>query len=159
MGRWIESVGGSQRYISGLRTSRKQEELFNTPSLKIVAIPGCSQHEYGFAVDVFWLPIIDFRLNIQLTGRQTNELMEEIGRRLGLLMVQGDPGHFQVFPGSEFRNWAVRSGLCDPNRIRVTSADLIARDPSVRLFGEFATTFTCNKFGCFRLDVDPFPNE
>lgn len=117
----IDIWGGGQRYLSGVRTREQQELLFRTPSERPVAIPGCSQHQYGFAVDLLWLPIINFAQNIQLTGKQTDDAMIALGQRLGLITVARDPGHFQVFPGSEFRTWAVASGLCDPDRIPVQS--------------------------------------
>jgi len=115
MGALIDYWGGKQGYLSGVRSLDKQRQLFNTLTDRPVAAPGCSQHQYGFAVDVFWLPIISFRFNIQMTGRQTNQFMETVGEALGLKTVQNDLGHFQIFPGPQFKAWAVGSGFCDPN--------------------------------------------
>ena len=114
----IDLWGGGQRYLSGVRTREQQQALFFRPSERPVAAPGCSQHQYGYAVDIFWLPIINFAQNLQLTGKQTDEVMIDLGQQLGLVTVRDDTGHFQVFPGSEFKAWAVASGFCDPNSRR-----------------------------------------
>lgn len=114
MGAVIDYWGGKQGYLSGVRSLERQRELFDTVTDRPVAAPGCSQHNYGFAVDVFWIPIISFRFNIQMTGKQTNDFMETLGESLGLKTVQFDVGHFQIFPGSQFKTWAVSAGFCDP---------------------------------------------
>lgn len=121
LARVIDFYGGKQIYISGNRTSEEQEGLFRRDSRRPVAVPGCSQHEYGFAVDVSWLPITRVssagEMDLSLAF-QTPEIMSDFGRLAGLITVSNDLGHFQVFPGSEFREWAVASGLCDPTRTR-----------------------------------------
>lgn len=117
LGQVIDIWGGRQVYISGFRTKAEQKRLFDSTTTRPVASPGCSQHEYGYAVDVLWLPIFNFADNIQLSPRETNRAMQDLGRDLGLITVERDTGHFQVFPGSEFRDWAVRSGFCEP-RVR-----------------------------------------
>ncbi len=133
MGQVIDFWGGGQIYLSGVRSFDQQDILFRQKRVRPVAAPGCSQHQYGFAVDVSWLPIIDFAANIQLTGKQTDDIMIDLGRQLGLVTVPGDPGHFQVFPGSEFRTWAVASGFCDPN-LRIEREELELRSFLGKLF-------------------------
>ena len=149
LGQVIDLWGGGQRYLSGFRTQEQQERLFSRRGVRPVARPGCSQHQYGFAVDVLWLPIIDFAQNIQLTGKQTDELMISLGQQLGLVTVRGDPGHFQVFPGSEFRTWAVASGFCAP---RPTSQELFQQSEIFRLCGPGSSGFIRTLTG---IECDP----
>lgn len=117
MGAVLDFWGGKQLYLSGFRTSEEQQILFDRRGRRPVARPGCSQHQYGFAVDVSWLPVMNFAENIQLSPKQTDDLMEQLGRQLGLTVVAGDTGHFQIFDGAFFKNWAVRSGFCDPTPV------------------------------------------
>lgn len=111
----IKIWGGRQFYHSGVRTAERQRELYDTPSKRPVAFPGCSQHQFGFAVDVSWFPIMNFADNIGMSGPATNRLMEDLGRHIGLVTVANDVGHFQIYPGSTFRPWAIASGFCNPN--------------------------------------------
>lgn len=114
LGQAIDFWGGSQIYLSGTRSREEQQFLFDRRGRRPVARPGCSQHQYGFAVDLSWLPIFNFSLNLQLTARETADVMIDLGNQVGLVTVANDRGHFQVFPGSEFKTWAVGSGFCDP---------------------------------------------
>ena len=135
----IDIWGGGQRYLSGFRTVEQQQSLFFRPSERPVAAPGCSQHQYGYAVDVSWLPIINFVQNIQLSGKQTDDVMISLGNQIGLITVAGDPGHFQIFPGSEFKAWAVASGFCDPDLRRPNF--LFQQSEIFRLCGPGSTGF------------------
>lgn len=110
----IDFWGGKQGYLSGVRSMEEQARLFDTIRGRPVAAPGCSQHQYGFAVDVFWLPIFSFKFNIQMTAKQTADFMRTLGESLGLKTVANDLGHFQIFAGSQFKQWAVASGFCVP---------------------------------------------
>ena len=114
LGQVIDIWGGGQIYLSGVRTREQQQQLYDTVRGRPVAFPGCGQHEYGYAVDVTWLPIINFAANIQLSPLETNRVMDNLGQQIGLVTVANDFGHFQIFPGSEFRPWAVDSGFCPP---------------------------------------------
>lgn len=114
----VTFYGGVFIYFSGFRTFDEQRALLDEKGIfgRPVADPGCSQHNHfsngeALAVDV------------GITGPITDELMafgdfnnaiDEIARAIGLVTVAKDPGHFQVFPGSEFRSWATQSGFCVP---------------------------------------------
>lgn len=115
LGDIIEHFRGVQIYLSGFRTEQEQERLFRRSGRRPVAAPGCSQHQYGYAVDVAWGAIFEESALGDLNTAELAEQMSAWGRQLGLITVRGDPGHFQVFPGSEFRTWAVASEFCDPN--------------------------------------------
>jgi len=123
--RWLQEVaqivGGSQSLISGVRTRREQRELFETVFDRPVAAPGCSQHNYGFAADAVWGRItqISSKGRAKLfTLQESQQFMESAARHAQLTLVAGDPGHVQMYPGSEFRAWAVDRGLCAPNQPR-----------------------------------------
>jgi len=120
----IDFWGGGQIYLSGFRSIEQQEQLFNRDTQRPTAAPGCSQHQYGFAVDVIWNPIFDFGRNIAIHGKELVEVMSNLGRQLGLTVVANDPGHFQVFPGAQFKAWAVASDFCDPNAVPIRPAAL-----------------------------------
>lgn len=95
--------GGRYTVTSGVRSQDKQSQLYmagttNTP-------PGCSQHQYGLAVDV------------QFTGANAQWWQEwylRNARHLGLVTVPNDPVHVQAIPGSSFRTLAVQAGACHP---------------------------------------------
>jgi len=83
-----------------------------------VAYPGCSQHNYGFAVDGSW----DLITQVTAKGRpkifgpaETIAFMNSAARHAGLHLVANDTGHFQVYPGIQFKEWAVSWGYCNPN--------------------------------------------
>jgi len=158
MGEVIEIWGGKQIYLSGFRTSEEQQILFDTQTTRPAAAPGCSQHQYGFAVDVSWLPIT------RITGTdvvdvslffKTPEIMMDLGRHIGLTTVQHDSGHFQVFPGPEFKAAAVAAGFCDPNagfgaalRTQLRSAQQIIANAKAdnRKFATISTGVVFNQF-------------
>jgi len=112
----IEYYGGSTIYLSGFRTRAEQTKLWEDCNAFLagltcpypVAVPGCSQHEYGMAVDVAFLQ----------PGGDAPDLGEwqaaarEYAKLIGLVTVAGDPNHFQVWPGAEFRKLAQDAGEC-----------------------------------------------
>lgn len=126
---WVEDVieyyGGTAWYSSGLRTRAEQKRLFDKGrefpgSRAVVAVPGCSQHEYGFAVDVSFLPGAGAAgLPPGLPARNIYpEYADYFASLVGLVSVANDPGHYQIYPGSEFRKLAQDLGACPrPQRI------------------------------------------
>ena len=114
LGAVIGSVGGVQIYLSGVRDRDEQQILFDRTRRRPVAAPGCSQHQYGYAVDVAWALLREESPIGEFSPKEINQLMSDLGRSIGLVTVERDPGHFQIFPGSEFKPWAVDSGFCDP---------------------------------------------
>lgn len=112
LGQVIEAWGGVQIYLSGVRTREEQQVLYDRVRNRPVAAPGCSQHQYGYAVDVTWGLLREFSPLGDFSPVEINELMSELGQRIGLVTVQNDRGHFQIFPGAEFRPWAVDAGFC-----------------------------------------------
>lgn len=120
--RWLGEVarllGGGQSLISGNRTFAQQLTLYSAPGNRPVAYPGCSQHQYGFAVDATWLPFAQVTSKgraVSTSPSETNSIMAGHARRAGLTTVVGDDGHLQIYPGAMFREWAVRSGHCPAN--------------------------------------------
>jgi len=94
--------GGEFTITSIQRSAQQQWDLYarvNTTAVR----PGCSQHQYGAAVDVkFKLP------NWQ------NWYLSSV-RNFGLSTVVGDPVHVQLIPGTRFREWSTSQGFCpDP---------------------------------------------
>lgn len=119
---WLSKVadliGSKQTLISGNRTLAKQRELWESDFRRPVAFPGCSQHNYGFAADA----VYDRAVQISSKGRprlfsleETNATMQSAARFAGLTTVSGDPGHVQMYPGSQFKSWSVDRGLCNPS--------------------------------------------
>ena len=115
LGEVINAWGGVQIYLSGLRDRAEQQRLFDRTRNRPVAAPGCSQHQYGYAVDVAWALLREFSPLGDFSPLEINQLMSDLGTQIGLVTVRDDRGHFQIFPGSEFKPWAVASGFCDPN--------------------------------------------
>lgn len=118
MGEVINAWGGVQIYLSGNRTEAEQQRLFDTLRMKPVAAPGCSQHQYTYAADVAWGLLREESALGGYNKREIEDLMGAVGRSVGLVTVANDRGHFQIFPGSEFKAWAVSAGFCDPNARR-----------------------------------------
>ena len=102
-----------------------------------VAAPGCSQHQYGFAADatyefVISSPGIPFPpkvpRGVDVTPlSETTKFMNAAARHVGLTVVAGDDGHYQIYNGLAFRNWAMGTGVCNPtawenHRARVRAA-------------------------------------
>lgn len=117
LGAVINHWGGVQIYLSGVRDREEQRRLFDRVQNRPVAAPGCSQHQYGYAVDVAWALLREESPMGEFSPAQINQLMSDLGRSIGLVTVQRDPGHFQIFPGSEFKPWAVSSGFCNPTAV------------------------------------------
>jgi len=119
--KWLGEVatlyGGVQLLISGIRTRSEQLELYETVFDRPVAPPGCSQHQYGYAADAVWQPfqqITSKGKGFIFSQEETNKIMNEAAAIASLTTVRNDPGHLQVFNGTQFRSWAERRGFCDP---------------------------------------------
>lgn len=119
---WLEEVaeivGSRQSLISGNRTVEEQLDLWNTVVSRPVAYPGCSQHNYGFAADATYLPIVLISTKGRPAGSsaaQTTSFFNSAARHVGLTLVAKDDGHYQIYPGIQFREWAVSQGFCNPN--------------------------------------------
>jgi len=111
-------VGSGQTMISGLRDLEQQRELYEGFGTRPTAFPGCSQHNYGWAADAQYLPITLISSKgrpAMSTGKATTAFFNEAARHVGLSLVAGDDGHYQIYPNSQFKAWAVASGLCNPN--------------------------------------------
>jgi len=119
---WMQDVaelyGTSQLIHSGNRTNAEQLRLYNFQSNRPAAYPGCSQHQYGLAADLGWLPLVA----VTSKGKpynygqpETDKLMNNAARHVGLHLVSGDTGHVQAYNGIVFRNWAVSAGFCPAN--------------------------------------------
>jgi len=119
MGEVARIVGSKQNLFSGFRSYEEQLALYDRlPTGRPVAYPGCSQHNYGFAADGSW----DLITQVTSKGRpkiftsaETVAFMNSAARHVGLVLVANDDGHFQVYPGIQFKEWAVSWGFCNPN--------------------------------------------
>jgi len=151
----IESWGGTSYIFSGRRTLQDQKELFDDcerrrfhvgkwpviPCPYPVATPGCSQHEYGFAVDAgFYGPPSGRMTTPDWTG-YAQVLAREYW---GMHTVEKDPFHFAMYPSSEFLPWARETGQCPPERPRQSQSFLNYRDCLQRSTSEWQTA------GCFQ---------
>jgi len=88
---------------STVRTAQEQSALFNRVN-SLAAPVGCSQHQYGLAVDVLF------------EDPRWQEWYLASARNFGLTTVSGDPVHVQAVPGSVFKSYVSSLGLCpDPN--------------------------------------------
>ena len=84
----------------------------------MAAYPGCSQHEFGMAADATYLPITQITTKARprvYSAADTNNFFDSAARHVSLTLVAGDPGHYQIYPGSQFKAWAVARGFCNPN--------------------------------------------
>jgi len=118
---WLSEVatiiGSRQSLISGNRTREEQQVLFDRQGTRPVAPPGCSQHQYGFAADATYLPsvLITSKARPLLSAAaETNRVMESAAHHVQLTTVSNDPGHLQIYPGAQFRVWAIGRGFCSP---------------------------------------------
>lgn len=139
--KWLQDVariiGSSQILISGNRTREQQRNLFGRLGSRPVAAPGCSQHQYGFAADASYLPsvFISSKARPFLTAqKETNRIMESAAHHVSLTTVANDPGHLQIYPGAQFRRWAVGRGLCNP--ISASGFNIETVDASNRAYRE-----------------------
>jgi len=97
------SYGGTHSITSVNRTAQEQWDLYRRPN-SLAVRPGCSQHQYGLAVDV------------KFQDPRWQDWYSASARNFGLSTVQGDPVHVQLVPGARFREWAVPQGYCpDPS--------------------------------------------
>ncbi len=113
--RVADQYGGRYTVTSGFRTKSQQQALIDQG--KTDTQPGCSQHQYGLAVDV------------KFSNKLWQEWYLEGARWTGLITVAGDPVHVQAFPGQEFSSYTKRIGLCVPDRFIAQSLkDVCFRD-------------------------------
>ena len=97
----VDAHRGEYTITSGYRSLDQQQSLYMDGITS--ARPGCSQHNYGLAVDVLFTGTYrDFWI----------EFFTQACNYLGLTTVTGDPGHVQAIAGSSFRNLAGAAGLC-----------------------------------------------
>jgi len=157
----IESWGGGVSFYSGRRTRADQQELWDfcnarrrlpskLPQVQCpfpVATPGCSQHEYGFAVDAgFFSP--RNRLGI---SDNWNVYAQDLARVYwGLSTVADDPNHFQQYPSSEFLPWVRETGQCRTiPRLSLTRDPFPANTQTFVACGPQAVGSICNHLsGC-----------
>lgn len=119
---WLQEVakivGSTQSLISGNRTLDQQRRLYRFQLRRPAAYPGCSQHNYGFAADAQYLPIVQISSKgrpLALSAADTTKFFNSAARHVGLTLVSGDPGHYQVYNGAQFKAYTVAVGLCNPN--------------------------------------------
>jgi len=103
---YADRWGPRYSVTSGVRSAQKQYDLYLSPGNTAVP-PGCSQHQYGVAVDVWW------------QDPAWNNWYLQSARNFGLTTVRGDPLHVQAYPGVSFRNWSQRSGFCPDSRFNL----------------------------------------
>jgi len=104
---YADNWGPAYTITSGVRTANEQFFLFNTPGV-VAAQVGCSQHQYGLAVDVYF----------EDPGWQQWYLSST--RNFGMTTLTEDPVHVQVFPGQTFREWVAAAGYCPDTRYHPT---------------------------------------
>ena len=100
--RIADRYGSRYRVISGKRNARQQWGLWNAKSRFPAAFPGCSQHEYGLAMDV------------QFDSGEWQRWYQASAKNIGLTTIRNDPHHVQAVPASVIRPILEREGLC-PN--------------------------------------------
>lgn len=158
--KWLAEVariiGSGQSLISGNRSREEQQTLFDTVVDRPVAAPGCSQHQYGFAVDATYLP----SFFVTTKGRpmtapniETNRFMEEAAHSVNLTTVRKDPGHLQIYPGAQFKSWAVARGFCNPNQVQGLAVQRLlaqaAQDDFIGFISELDTLLNQPTFRSF----------
>jgi len=92
--------GAQPRVISGKRSQAKQWRLYNENVGIPTAFPGCSQHEYGLAMDV------------EFPTRAWQNWYQQSASRIGLTTVTNDPHHVQALPAAVIRPILTGRGLC-----------------------------------------------
>ena len=116
---------GTFLYFSGARSIAEQAEIFESRIFRPrrpVAQPGCSQHNVGWAVDVGIFGPLETE---DFTTDEFTRAVISLGQEIGLVTVARDPGHFQIYPGAEYRAAAESAGICpDPGWI----ADRLRRE-------------------------------
>jgi len=111
---WAEQHGGQFTVTSVNRTEQEQWDLWEDPFSPAVE-PGCSQHQYGAAVDVAF------------DRDDWQRWWQASARNFGLTTVRGDSVHAQLVPGAEFREWTTSQGLCPSPAFRAWEQRLIAQ--------------------------------
>jgi len=97
-----EHYGGKFVITSVNRSAAQQSSLYQAPG-SLAVFPGCSQHQYGLAVDVLF------------ERQDWQNWYLAMSRNFGLTTVDGDPVHVQGVSGARFRESALPLGLCpDP---------------------------------------------
>lgn len=101
-----EAYGGRYTITSVTRTAKQQWDLYNSLPTR-AARPGCSQHQYGAAIDVLF----------EETAWQN--WWQQAARYFGLTTVSGDPVHVQLIPGADFLRLVEGRDVCpDPTYFR-----------------------------------------
>jgi len=95
-----DRYGGRYTVTSGYRNIWQQWQLRSDPRGLPVADPGCSQHQYGLAMDV------------KFDDPWWQNWYLRAARTLGLITIKDDPVHVQAFDGSNFRRAVSEMGLC-----------------------------------------------
>jgi len=99
---YAQRSGANFSITSVNRTAQEQWALFDSPN-SLAVLPGCSQHQYGAAVDVVF------------SRQDWQRWWLASARNFGLTTVIGDLWHAQLVPGARFREWSRSQGLCpDP---------------------------------------------
>lgn len=133
----LESYGVRVTFLSGFRTYKSQQQLWDRCNswatrwmcTRPVAAPGCSQHNWGYAMDMQIHPPGNVIEGIDVTNRWS-KIADDWARQLGLVTVKGDPNHVMIFPGAAFRPWAIAGGYCSRAQDRFHFT--LRRDPRVR---------------------------
>ncbi len=131
----VHALGGESRLISGFRGSQQQEDLCRSlPPGRPCAKPGCSQHQWGFAVDMRTsLPTLNRELMCQAVcvglfpetgsaGRiqcfqscqeRSQGLVDEISTKWFLRrpLPETDPNHYQGYSTPRFTAWLRSFGV------------------------------------------------
>jgi len=154
----FDSWGGSSTFWSGYRSNADQRELFDycrrrEPSITKfpavpcpfpVATPGCSQHEYGFAVDASFFSD---------RGGVWTAYAQELARDYwGLHRIPGDTNHFQMYSSQQWLPWVKEIGNCRPEP-RQAAIPFFPQRPPGRIdlicgAGTNATSVSCGPYGC-----------
>lgn len=100
---FADEAGANYWITSGDRSHMEQACLYDTEDRWPVARPGCSQHEYGLAMDV-----------VMQDGRWQDWFLQS-ARNVGLVTVAGDRVHVQAIPGGQFIEILAPFGVC-PDR-------------------------------------------
>jgi len=100
----VDRYGGRYTVTSGYRPAVRQAELLCSSKAASFVEPGCSQHQYGLAMDV----VFDNPL--------WAAWYEKNAQKLGMPTHGGDHVHVQAVPGAQFRRLASSAGVCpDPD--------------------------------------------
>lgn len=124
---------------SGYRSAAEQWALVTDRNVTAARV-GCSQHQYGLAVDV------------KFERDDWQRWYLDSARRLGLSTVSGDPVHVQAYPGTSFRNYVEGQGWCpDPSYPAQSEPWPVRPRGNIDRYcgvGTFATRVFCDDKGC-----------